>query len=428
MRSLRQTQQRHAEHYKDVLAHANARYDKGGEDGAHGLALFDQEWDNIRVGREWAKQWAIDLSQEYAVAGPSLLSLRLPPHERIEMLEQGLRVAHPRGDRRLEAEIWGQLGMANDALEKWKVSVGLYRECLNLSRLLKDREREGRTLGSLGLVYLVLGDKTEAKYSLEKALVIARETGDRKAEGRHLGSLGLMSEGQERIRYFDQALAIARAVRDRHGEISHLGCLGMAWFDKGQTAKKLPGVARISPNIIMRNMNRDGSLPKDLQDRLEEQDSSRCFQKAATYFEQAVAIAREISDYLAEGRRLGDLGEVLSEQGKIDRALACYQQALAISLEMGDHQSEVRHLKHLKVAYLALGDKNEVHRIEQRLREITEDSGEPRTENILEKFGSREADPFHEEYWRVSREEDREKYWSARVLSNPSYELIRHCW
>ena len=412
MRSLRQTQLRHAEHYKGVLANANARYDKGGEGGTLGLALFEQEWDNIRVGREWAKQWAIDLSQEYAVAGPSLLSLRLPPQERIEMLEQGLRVAHPRGDRRLEAEIWGQLGMANDALEKWKVSVGLYRECLNFSRLLKDREREGRTLGSLGLVYLMLGDKTEAKYSLEKALVIARETGDRKTEGRHLGSLGLMSEGQERIGYFDQALAIARAVRDRHGEISHLGCLGRTWFDKGQTAKKLPGVARISQNISMRNMNRDGSLPKDLQDRLEEQDSSRCFQKAATYFEQAVAIARAISDYLAEGRRLGDLGEVLSEQGKIDRALVCYQQALAIAREIGDRQNEVRQLTNARSAYILLGDKTEAHRIEERLKEISKDSGKPDTENILEMFGSKEVDPFHEEYWRVSREEDKRKYWS----------------
>ncbi|CAG0937181.1 hypothetical protein TFLX_06094 [Thermoflexales bacterium] len=412
MRSLRQTHLRHAEHYKDVLANANALYDKGGEGITPGLALFDQEWDNIRMGWEWAKQWAIDPALEYFVAGPSLLSLRLPPQERIEWLERGLRVAHQRDDRRLEAEIWGQLGMANDALEKWKVSVSLYRECLKFARLLEDRGREGRTLGSLGLVYLMLGDKNEAKYSLEKALVIARDTGDRQAEGRQLGSLGLMSEGQERIGYFDQALEIARAVRDRYGEISHLGCLGMAWFDKGQTAKKLPGAARIHPNIMMRNMNRDGSLPKDLQDRLEEQDSSRCLQKAATYFEQAVAIAREISDYRAEGRHLGDLGNVLSEQGKIDQGIACYQQALAISLEMGDHQSEVRHLKHLRFAYLALGDKNEVHRIEKQLKEIAADSGEPRTENILEMFGSRDVDPFHEEYWRVSREEDNKKYWS----------------
>lgn len=412
MRSLRQTRLRHAEHYKDALAKANAVYDTGGEGITHGLALFDREWDNIRMGQAWAKEWAADLSLEYAVVGSSLLALRLPPQERIEWLEPGLHVAHQRGDRRLEAEIWRQLGMANDALEKWKVSVGLYRECLKFARVLKDRAREGRTLGSLGLVYLMLGDKNEAKYSFEKALVIAREMGDRQAEGRHLGSLGLLSEGLRRIEYFDQALAIARAVRDRQGEISHLGCLGMVWVDKGQTAKKMLGVARISQNIIMRNMNRDGSLPQDLKDRLEEQDSSRCFQKAATYFEQAVTIARAIGNNRAAGRHLGDLGYVLSEQGKIDQAIVCYQQAVEISLEMGDRQNEVRQLKHLRSAYLAVGDKNGLHRIETRLKEIVEDSGEPRTENILEMFGSREVDPFHEEYWRVSREEDKMKYWS----------------
>jgi hypothetical protein len=130
MRSLRQTQLRHAEYYKDVLANANAHYDKGGEGIAHGLALFDQEWDNIRIGQEWAVEWTTDLSLVYAVAGLSLLSLRLSPQKRIKWLEPGLRVAHLRGDREQEAEIWGQLGMANDALAQWKTSTSLYRECL----------------------------------------------------------------------------------------------------------------------------------------------------------------------------------------------------------------------------------------------------------------------------------------------------------
>jgi len=412
MRSLRQTQLRHAEHYKDVLANANALYDTGGEGNTPGLALFDQEWDNIRVGQAWANEWATDLSLEYAVAGPSLLALRLSPQQRIEWLEPGLQVAHQRGDRRLEAEIWGQLGMANDALEKWKVSVGLYRECLKFSRLINDRQREGRTLGSLGLVYLMLGDKHEAKYSFEKALEIAREMGDRQAEGRHLGSLGLMSKGQKRIEYFDQALEIARAVRDRSGEISHLGCLGMVWFDKGQNVTNLPGGAWIHPNIIVRNTRPDGSLPKDLQDKLEEQDSSRCFRKAATYFERAVTIAREIGDNRAAGRHLGDLGNALSEQGDIDRALECYKQALAMAREIGDRQNEVRQLENVRSAYLLLGDKTEAHRIEERLKEISQDSGKPDTENILEMFGSREVDPFYEEYWKASKEEDNKNYWS----------------
>jgi Tfp pilus assembly protein PilF len=94
---------------------------------------------------------------------------------------------------------------------------------------------EGRTLGSLGLVYIALGDYPEAKVNLEKALAIAREVGDRQSEGRHLGSLGVISRGMQSIEYFDQALEIARSRGDRNGEISHLGCLGAVWLQTGRT-------------------------------------------------------------------------------------------------------------------------------------------------------------------------------------------------
>lgn len=388
------------------------------------MTSFNLEWGQCKRGRsyieEWVgkEDWATKLSLKYAVAGTSILSLRLPPHERIQWLESGLRAVDLLGDQKLEAEIWGQLGMANDALGKWKVSVGLYRECLKIARILKDKEREGRTMGSLGLVYIMLGDKHEAKFSLEKALVIAREIGDHQAGGRHLGSLGLISEGKERIEYFDQALEIARAVGDRQGEISHLGCLGMAWFDKGLNTKNIPPGEWIHPNIIMRNTRPDGSLPKDLKDKMEEQSPYLCYQKSATYFEQAVKIAREIGDYPAEGRHLGELGSALTKQGEINRAVACYEQALGISQEIGDRQNEMRQLENLKSAYKSLNNEKSIYRIEKRLKEISKESGKPVTENILEKFGSKEVDPFYEDYWKASKEEDNKNYWSDYYRAN----------
>ena len=52
---------------------------------------------------------------------------------------------------------------------------------------------EGIALGSLGLVYLRLGDYAGARGYFEQSLRILREIGDRQGEGLVLAHLGLLS-------------------------------------------------------------------------------------------------------------------------------------------------------------------------------------------------------------------------------------------
>src|SRR5260370_7956122 len=417
MTSVNTAQCRHSKYYLEKLHELNLRYQKGGPDASTALTSFISEWDQCKLGQYYAAEridpddWGADLSLGYAVAGTLFLSLRCAPAERIEWLESGLQAARLGGQRELEAEIWGHLGSANDALGSWKTSIDHYRESLIIVRdVLKNKEKEGTILGSLGLAYVMLGDRREGKISFEKALVIAREMGDRRAEGRHLGSLGLISEGRKRIAYFDEALGIARAVGDRDGEISHLGCLGMVWFERGENlanTRDLP----IHPNIIMRNTRLDGSLPKDLEDRLKLENFHQSpLKRAADYFREAVTIARETGDYRAESRHLGNLGRVLSKGGYIRSALACYRQALAISEQMGDHQNQVRQLEDMKSAYRSLDAKKHECRIQARLKEISNRGGQPDTANLLNKSGITAVHPFHQEYSRSRSEEDLNQY------------------
>jgi tetratricopeptide (TPR) repeat protein len=417
---------RHSKYYLAKLDDLNLRYQMGGQDASDALTGFMSEWEQCKRGQSYAAKridrddWDADLSLRYAVAGALFLSLRFPPGERIEWLESGLRAAkRVSGQRELEAEIWWQLGSAYDALGDWKTSIDHYRESLIIVRdVLKNRAKQAQILGSLGLAYIMLGDKDEAEINLEKALEIAREVGDRRAEGRHLGSLGLISSGLKSISYFDEALAIARAVGDREGEISHLGCLGMVWSESGENLANTRDLA-IHPNIIMRNRRPDGSLPKDLEDRLKFENSQQSpFQRAANYFREAVTIARETGDKRAEARQLGNLGRVLAKDGDMRTALGCYREALAISEQMGDHQNQVRQLEDMKSAYKSLNDKKEEDDIEARLKEISNRGAQPDSANLINKFGTKGVDPFHEEYWRASREEDIKKYWSEYYQSH----------
>jgi tetratricopeptide (TPR) repeat protein len=153
-------------------------------------------------------------------------------------------------------------------------------------------------------------------------------------------------------------------------------------------------------------------VPQYLPERLGlERGSDSPLQRAANYFQEAVRIAREIGDYRAEARQVGNLGTALFKQGNIDRALDCFKQSLAISEQVADRDNQVKQLENMKSAYESLGSKKEAHSIETRLKELSTEGGKPAAENALEKFGSAGVIPFHEKYWRASQEAEYQRYW-----------------
>ena len=101
------------------------------------------------------------------------------------------------------------------ALQSWQQALIIYRE-------IKDRQGEGKALGSLGLVYLNFGDHTKALEYQQQSLAIAREIKDRQSEGKALGNLGLayleLGDHTKAIEYQQQFLALAREIKDRQSE------------------------------------------------------------------------------------------------------------------------------------------------------------------------------------------------------------------
>ena len=69
--------------------------------------------------------------------------------------------------------------------------------------------------------------------------------------------------------------------------------------------------------------------------------------KAIEYYQQALAIARDIGDRQGEGIYLGNLGNVFADLGDEGQAIEYYQQALTIARETEDRRSECIHLGNL---------------------------------------------------------------------------------
>ena len=103
-------------------------------------------------------------------------------------------------------------------------------------------------------------------------------------------------------------------------------------------------------------------------------------ERAIDLFEQSLTIAREIGDRTGEGRVLENLGSAYRNLGESERAIDLFEQSLTITREIGDRVWEAAMLVNLSHAYLRLGQYEQaLEPLEQRLaivQELRDRSGE----------------------------------------------------
>jgi tetratricopeptide (TPR) repeat protein len=338
----------HAEYYKDVLSVADEFFLEGGETTTQGLALFDEELENIRAGQAWAADWAVyndevaQLCSDYAEAGMYCLDLRFHARDWICWLEAALAAARCLHDRQREASHLSNLGTAYRNLGDARRAITFYEQALVIEREIGNRRGEGKDLGNLGIACTNLGDARRAITFHEQALAISRETDNRRGEKNDLGNLGLaysdLGEQRRAIKLYEQALAIAYEIDDRQGEELCLGNLGGAYKDLGDT------------------------------------------RRAIKFFEQALAIAREIGDRRTEGKLVGNLGITYAARGDSRRTIEFFEQALTILQEVGDRRAEAWDCWNLGCMYEKQGDLERAAELMQISVDFEREQGHPDAE------------------------------------------------
>jgi tetratricopeptide (TPR) repeat protein len=72
------------------------------------------------------------------------------------------------------------------------------------------------------------------------------------------------------------------------------------------------------------------------------------------YYQQALAIIRQIGDRSGVGTTLNNIGLVYNYLGQYPKALDYYQQALAIARQIGDRSTEGKTLNNIGLIYSRL--------------------------------------------------------------------------
>jgi len=280
-----------------VLRQANDLYLEGDQRLLDGLAAYDRETREVHAAWEWLKGTAgaetcpaeiLSLVASYPAAFANLMAVRLMPEERIQWLTAGRKANQVLQDRKLEVILASSLGVAYSIMDRYDESqacqvealqpalaqareagenadcAGLVRVLGNLGALFRVRRRyqralrylgkqlelarrynllreEGRALGTIGRVYLDLGDTPKAIDKYQAELAITTLTGDRRARAIALGGLAdayrVLKDFERARQCLEEDIDITREIGDRRGQAIASWMLGKVYNDMGDLAK-----------------------------------------------------------------------------------------------------------------------------------------------------------------------------------------------
>jgi tetratricopeptide (TPR) repeat protein len=374
----------HALYFARLLDRAEALYRQGHAALRQGLALFDQEWPNIRAGQCWAAgraeadDEAANLCISYPIRGRRLLELRRPSQERAAWLDAALRAARRLGLDEAETTLLLLLAQERAAQGQLEAAIAATRAALRLCRQSGDERRTALALAELSRLAREAGDYAGAIAAAEEGLAIQRRRADRAGERAALENLGLARRRQGRLdaalEALAQALQVARLAGDTRGEAAALYNLGYTAQMQGDYAAAR---ARFGEALALAEQLGDQAAIARLhagigRARARLGDTSGAIHEYA----QAIGLARDLGDRALEGSLLANLGAASLAAGTFEAALDAYHQALDIARDLGDRRAEAATLNSLGAAYRSAGDYRHAEQLFHQALEIAEQSGD----------------------------------------------------
>jgi len=295
--------------------------------------------------------------------------------------------------------------------ELWLLDFGVRLPTVEVvAQTVDERKLEANRLFHEGKKQYDISQFGEALQLWQQALVIDREIGDRQGEVNFTNSLGNTSSrvveygeaidlyeqsfdfnGQSLVIKFDdlQELSFSntfRVIGDHQVKDSYLNDLGDEHYRLAEYEQAIDFYEQslaISREIGARqreaySLNRLGAAYYLLAE----------YEQAIDFYDQSLAIFREIGDSQGEANSLDNLGFAYNSLAEYERGIEFHDQSLAIFREIGDRQGEANSLGNLGLAYGSLAKYEQaIGFFEQSLaifREIGDRQGEA---NSLDKLG-----------------------------------------
>lgn len=274
----------------------------------------------------------------------------------IEVARRGVETLHATSLRELflkRGRVLELLGQIEDALVN-------YREMQSLGRERGDRALELAALIALATIYstpTIAHNAAETKRLSDEALGIAREIGDRASEAKILWNLqnvaSFSNEAQTSIAYGEQALAVARQFNLREQTAYILNDISRAYLASGEVAQAMRAI-----QDAKQIWNELGILPM-LADNLATAGETCAYTgalgDALQYIEQAIQLAKSISNPWVQAYARWTEGLVHFERGDVARAIAAMNESQQMAEQAGFAAAQLGGQSDLSLMYSSLG-------------------------------------------------------------------------
>ncbi|XP_019613998.1 PREDICTED: tetratricopeptide repeat protein 28-like [Branchiostoma belcheri] len=307
------------------------------------------------------------------------------PRTSIQYYEQYLALARQLGDRREEAQAYNRLGHAHYGMREYEAALEWYQKYLNLSQEIEDKKEEVTAHVNVGVAYRLLGKTEQATSHFDTALHLAQQTENLHGQMDVYCKMGDMQRVQlhsphTAIQYYEQYLTLARQLGDRRKEGVAYNRLGTAhvdmrvyeaaleWYQKHLkisqeiedkkeevTAHTAVGNAyRVLGNIEQATSHFDTALQlaqqtENLHGQMDvyckmgdmQREQLHSPRTAIQYYEQYLALARQLGDRREEGVADNRFGQSHYDIGEYEAALDWYQKHLKVSQDIEDKNKQI---------------------------------------------------------------------------------------
>ncbi|AUX30296.1 MULTISPECIES: hypothetical protein [Sorangium] len=307
---------------------------------------------------------AMDLAEEAATQFGALgmrvsecTALKIVGDARMELHEtEGARAAYEQalaalGDAK-EPVIRGTVLLSLGRLWKiegsFKSARQVFEDALSLFREHKSRKNEAAAHEALGELSLSRSEPLRAREAYEEAVPLYHELGDRLGELRALARLADVHASMNALAHagdtYDAAVELARDLGNRSWEASLLfkraGVRDRSGDREGALREYEEALHVYEETGDLAAQARTIKALADVELRLEGHPGS--LEKAARWYELAVARGREADDPAGLGESLCFLGLIRYLQGRTDDAKVALAEALAIARANGNEEIEAR--------------------------------------------------------------------------------------
>lgn len=251
-------------------------------------------------------------------------------------IQQSQQASSTSADKKLflkaEGETRYQLGKAYIGLEQYAKALPLLEESLAIRKRVKDSYREGKTLATIGIIFVKKFDFQKSLQYFEPALELSRAEGNRAAEAQNLfylaSAYGLLGQKDKSLAMTRQSAIAYQQLGNFLGEASALNLEANILNISFEYTKVLQLNLK-----ALELVRKAGDRPREAEQLNAVAQSYRNlteFPKAIEIYLQAEKVYQQLGDRAGEGRNLKNIAEVRLAQGQTREALVLFEQASTI--------------------------------------------------------------------------------------------------